>query len=577
MRATVILGKFKRTNSMMLVGLFFAVVSLNAFLQPRTAEAATGINQQINFQGKVVNPDGTNIPNGTYNIEFKIYQDGNGVLGGGDETLKWTESRLRNNSQGVTITDGIFQVNLGSVNTALGTAVDFNQDTLWLSINLGNTNATCTPFSGCSPDGEMNPFIRFTSAPYALNSGKLSGLTSSQFVQLAQGVQVDASSASSIFINKTGASGNLLELQRAGTDVLAVDNNGTATLQAAAGNNATLTVKQASTATSGDIFSVTGSNGTSKFIQVTSTAANQGSVIVQSLGSNTLTVDSGSGTLVVGTTTTTIQKSGAALTIDLATAAASTLTITNSNASNTASLSVEGGGSFGGNVLVKTDSASAFQVQTSGSTNLFNIDSTTGDITSNHGTLTVNGANNPTNVVISGSPSGGTLAASTTFAYRVAATDISGSITQAVAGTPTSYTSGAGPNNNQVAVSWSAGTGAQSYRIYRTTNGGTNWFVNTVSSATTSINDNGTNFTWSTAGTPPTTNATGGVTLAGGTPLIFNGNGGTVTLQPSISVTSSYGLSLPTGQGGVNTVLLNDGSGNLTWVGTAGCSTCVAT
>ncbi len=227
MRPTFWLGKFQRTNAVAVVGLFLVSLGFLPLLQPQPAQAATGTNQQINFQGKVVNPDGTNIPNGTYNIEFKIYQDGDGVLGGGDETLKWTESRLRNNSQGVTITDGIFQVNLGSVNSTLGSAVDFNQDTLWLSINLGNTNATCTPFSSCSPDGQMDPFIRFTSAPYALNSGKLNGLTSSQFVQLAQGVQADSSTASSVFINKSGASGNILELQKAATDVFVVGNSGT--------------------------------------------------------------------------------------------------------------------------------------------------------------------------------------------------------------------------------------------------------------------------------------------------------------------------------------------------------------
>ncbi len=225
-------------------GVLLAVLSLIPLMAGPTAEAAAGTNQQINFQGKVVNPDGTNIPNGTYNIEFKIYQDGDGALGGGDETLKWTESRLRDNSQGVTITDGIFQVNLGSVNSTLGSAVDFNQDTLWLSINLGNTNASCTPFSGCAPDGEMDPFIRFTSAPYAMNSGKLNGLTSSQFVQLAQGVQTDSSTASSIFLNKTGATGNIIQLQDAGTDAFVVGNAGNTSINT---NSATaLTVQNGS-------------------------------------------------------------------------------------------------------------------------------------------------------------------------------------------------------------------------------------------------------------------------------------------------------------------------------------------
>lgn len=155
------------------------LLALQLMFVPR-AQAA--INQAINFQGKVVNSNGTNIADGTYNMQFKLYTGGDGVVGGGDETLQWTEERLRNDSNGVTITDGIFQVNLGSV-TALPDI--FNNATIWLSMNVGNTNATCTPFSGCSGDGEMSPMIRMTSAPYALNADKLDGLDSTAFGQLA--------------------------------------------------------------------------------------------------------------------------------------------------------------------------------------------------------------------------------------------------------------------------------------------------------------------------------------------------------------------------------------------------------
>ncbi|HSX47978.1 MAG TPA: hypothetical protein VLF41_00505, partial [Candidatus Nanoarchaeia archaeon] len=98
------------------------------------ARATAGINQQVNFQARLLNSAGAVVPDGNYNMQFKIYQDGDGVLGGGDETLKWTESRLNNNSQGVVVKNGYFSVNLGSV-TAFGSNVDWNQDTLWLSLN----------------------------------------------------------------------------------------------------------------------------------------------------------------------------------------------------------------------------------------------------------------------------------------------------------------------------------------------------------------------------------------------------------------------------------------------------------
>ena len=71
-----------------------------------------------------------------------------------------------------------------------------------------------------------------TSSPYSLNSGQLGGLTSSQFIQLAQGVQTDASTTNtSIFVNKTGATASILELQKSGVDVMSVSNSGSVLFQ----------------------------------------------------------------------------------------------------------------------------------------------------------------------------------------------------------------------------------------------------------------------------------------------------------------------------------------------------------
>jgi hypothetical protein len=152
-------GGFSRrivTGALAAVGVLGVLVSMVVAVQPAPAVAATGINKQINFQGKLVNTNGTNIPDGTYNMEFKLYTGGTGCVSSGSApcggSLQWTETRLRTASQGVTVSAGIFQVNLGSVNSLPAV---FNNDDLWLSINLGTTNATCTPFSSCGGDGEM--------------------------------------------------------------------------------------------------------------------------------------------------------------------------------------------------------------------------------------------------------------------------------------------------------------------------------------------------------------------------------------------------------------------------------------
>ena len=116
------------------------------------ASAATGINRQINFQGKVVNKTvGTNVTNGSYTFTFSIYT----LASGG--TAVWTETKS------LTVTDGIFQTNLGDT-TSLPGSVDFNTDNIYLGINFNS-------------DGEMSPRVRFTATPYAMNAEKVGGLT----------------------------------------------------------------------------------------------------------------------------------------------------------------------------------------------------------------------------------------------------------------------------------------------------------------------------------------------------------------------------------------------------------------
>lgn len=187
-----------------------------------SASAATGINERFMYQARLLNSQGATVPDGTYNMEFKIYQDGDGCISGGSSpcggTLKWTETRTSTNR--VTVKNGYFSVELGSV-TAFGTSVNWNQDTLWLSINIGGT--------GGSPswDGEMLSFRRLGATPYALNAKQLGGLDWSKFVQVApSAAQIDSSTLSTLFLNKTGASGNILQLQKNGSDALVLGNGG---------------------------------------------------------------------------------------------------------------------------------------------------------------------------------------------------------------------------------------------------------------------------------------------------------------------------------------------------------------
>lgn len=192
--------KLTQKQNLLWVGAILALVLLCfSFVFNTTnnvATAATGINRQINFQGKLVNADGTNVTDGSYSILFSIYS----VSSGG--VAIWSET------QNATLTNGIFQVNLGSV-TALPGSVDFNTDNIYLGIKVG-------------ADPEMTPRVQFTSVPQAFNAEKLGGLDKTGFIQNGTSLQtntnfnIQSASAASIGGVIRGAisqSADLLQLQ----------------------------------------------------------------------------------------------------------------------------------------------------------------------------------------------------------------------------------------------------------------------------------------------------------------------------------------------------------------------------
>lgn len=221
---------FKRRSVLQFVALALLFIAFFTTLMfTYAARAAEGVNQTLSFQGRLLQSTGAVVPDGHYNIQFKIYQDGAGTAvdnpGG---SLKWTETHINNGgTNGVFIKNGQFSVNLGAV-TPFGNSIDWNQDTLWLSMNVAGSATACTSYgtAPCAADGEMLPMKRLTSTPFAINSAQLGGKTADNFIQLAQGVQTDSTSnTSSLHINKTGT-GNLVQLQNNGSDVFSVTNSG---------------------------------------------------------------------------------------------------------------------------------------------------------------------------------------------------------------------------------------------------------------------------------------------------------------------------------------------------------------
>ena len=272
-------------RGMRAVGLIFGgFVAMFLIIAPQPTKAS--INPQINFQGKLTNPNGTNVTDGTYSIVFSIYTvDTGGVA-------VWTETQ-----PSVSVNDGIFQVALGSI-TSLPGSVDFNGSSLWLGIKVG-------------ADAEMTPRVQFTASPYAFNSDKLGGLASNGFVQLAQGIQSDSSSTNpSIAINKTGSTAAIIQIQKNGSDVINISNNGDYLYTLSATNNPNYTITNSG---SGNV--VTNLAGTGNFTlqdngSVFATFDSSGGITFEPTGTSDIVFNQGTGvnTRIVATASPTVDQ-----------------------------------------------------------------------------------------------------------------------------------------------------------------------------------------------------------------------------------------------------------------------------
>ncbi|MGF7228986.1 MAG: beta strand repeat-containing protein [Candidatus Saccharibacteria bacterium] len=157
---------FTRGSKLLALGLIGIVSILGVIVGPhRQATAVT--SSTINFQARLMTASGTIVPDGNYNVDFKIYNaltssGSSSTSCSGDTACLWSETRTSGNQ--VHVVNGYLTANLGSV-TALP-SIDWSQS-LWLTMNIGGT--------GGSPvwDGEMSPRLTLTAVPYAFSAGQL--------------------------------------------------------------------------------------------------------------------------------------------------------------------------------------------------------------------------------------------------------------------------------------------------------------------------------------------------------------------------------------------------------------------
>ncbi len=155
------------------------LASINAGAGSDTVSALTTVPTKMNFQGRLTNPAGTVVANGVYNMKFRIYDAAT------SGTLQWSETRDVSTSTGVTVSNGVFSAQLGSV-TSLPASI-FSNTSLHFEIELPTpATATCAT-GGCATwtEGAMTPRSQLATSAYAFNSDTLDGLDSTAFAQLA--------------------------------------------------------------------------------------------------------------------------------------------------------------------------------------------------------------------------------------------------------------------------------------------------------------------------------------------------------------------------------------------------------
>ena len=138
-------------------------VVLGVVLQPLVSFAAVGVNTQIPFQGVLNDSGGNPVTDGSYDMVFRIYDAASGG------TTLWTGTHTAGNGNPVTVTNGFFDVLLGS-GAGNTMTLDFNDDTYYLGISI-------------EADPEMSPRQRLGAAGYAINADRLDGLHASSFIQ----------------------------------------------------------------------------------------------------------------------------------------------------------------------------------------------------------------------------------------------------------------------------------------------------------------------------------------------------------------------------------------------------------
>ncbi|MGB3023177.1 MAG: hypothetical protein WBB39_00005, partial [Candidatus Saccharimonadales bacterium] len=292
--------------------------------------ATAAIPSTMNFQGRLTDSTGTIMPDGLYNMQFRIYT----VPTGGSAT--WSETReVSGSDYRVQVTNGLFSTQLGQ-RTALPASLFANTD-LYFEITMANpATATCNTTACQTWESPMTARQKLATSAYAFNSDTLDGLDSTAFA------------------TATGSANYIQNTTTPQTANFSITGTGRVD-----------TVLQAPSI----------QRNTSGTLLVGTTATTTGLTLGSTSLTGTLSIDSGAAS------TISIGSSASARTINIGNvAAAQTVTLGSNN--TTSATTIQGGTSSAvmdnSGVVIKSTAASstAFQVQDENGSTVIGVDNT---------------------------------------------------------------------------------------------------------------------------------------------------------------------------------------------------------
>jgi hypothetical protein len=171
--------KLSKFSIGLLILVFVALGLYANFEASRSVSAAQSIPYMVNFQGRLTDTTGVAMPDGQYNVKFRLYDAASGgtVLWSEDRTMTTTDTRI-------TLTNGLFSVQLGTV-SALSPTLFNSSSPRYLEVELPTPASAACATNGCAvfTEGPMTPRNVLSSAAYAFNSDTLDGIDGSRYAR----------------------------------------------------------------------------------------------------------------------------------------------------------------------------------------------------------------------------------------------------------------------------------------------------------------------------------------------------------------------------------------------------------